>query len=256
MVKQKPDLFRKESLERLSSPEQLDRLMKVIKPKSWISLATLGTIAGVALIWSIFGSIPVTIEGRGVTIYPSKVIPLQAKSAGQLVKVNVKEGDIVRKGDVLATVDQMDVRKQLQLAREKLAQLQQQERDANSLQKQRFERDRLSLEKQRQALENQLQIVKSLAPQLQEKGVRSLQRERVNLNNRLKTLREMQPTYNARWEKRKNLLKQGLIADDTVLEARKQYQDGMASIDEAEAQLTQLDAKEADALKQYLSNLN
>jgi HlyD family secretion protein len=256
MVKQKPDIFRKESLERLSSPEQLDRLMKVIKPKSWISLATLGSIAGVTLIWSIVGSIPVTIEGKGVTIYPSKVIPLQAKSAGQLVNIDVKEGDIVHKGDVLATVDQVDVRKQLQLAKEKLAQLRQQESEANFLQKQRSAQDTLSQQKQQQTLENNLQIVKSLAPVLQNKGVKSLQKERVTLNNRLKVLNDTLPTHKARLEKREKLLKQGLIADDMVLETRKQYQEAMANIDEAKAQLSQLDAKEADSLKQYLSNLN
>jgi HlyD family secretion protein len=256
MTNQKPDLFRKESLERLSSPERLDQLMKVIKPKSWISLATLGTLAGIALTWSIFGSIPVTVGGRGVTIYPSKVIPLQAKSAGQLLAVNIKEGDIVKKGDVLATVDQEDLRKQLQLARGKLAQLKDQEGNANLLQTKRNNQDLKSLDKQRQSLENNLQTVQSLAPVLKDKGVRSLQRERVNLTRRLKVTNEMLPNYKKRWESRKKLFAVGAVADDTVLQARKEYLDSLASIDEAESQLKQIDVKEADALKQYLSNLN
>jgi HlyD family secretion protein len=256
MVKQKPDIFRKESLERLSSPERLDQLMKVIKPKSWISLATLGSLAGIALIWSIFGSIPITVAGRGVTIYPSKVIPLQAKSAGQLLTVKIKEGDIVKKGDVLATVDQMDVRKQLQLAQGKLTQLKDQERQANLLQTQRKNRDRQSLEKQRQSLEDNLQTIKFLAPVLRSKGVSSLQRERVNLTRRLKAIKEMLPTYKNRWEKRQKLFAIGAVADDTVLQSRKEYLDGLANIDDAESQLKQIDVKEADALKQYLSNLN
>ena len=34
------ELFRKKSLERLSSPERLDQLLQVADPKSWIPLLT------------------------------------------------------------------------------------------------------------------------------------------------------------------------------------------------------------------------
>lgn len=66
-----PSIFRQESLERLSSPEQLDQLMQVVNSKSWLSLAALGTLVGLVLVWSIFGRIPVAIAGRGVLVYPS-----------------------------------------------------------------------------------------------------------------------------------------------------------------------------------------
>ncbi len=98
MVTQKRDLFRKESLERLSSPERLDQLMQVINPKSWLPLASLGIIIGTALVWSVYGRIPITVEGRGALVYPSKVVPLQSKSAGQLISLTVKVGDVVKKG--------------------------------------------------------------------------------------------------------------------------------------------------------------
>jgi hypothetical protein len=64
-------IFRKESLERLSSPEQLDQLMQVVSPRSWLPLATLGSLVGLALIWSIFGRIPVTASGQGILVYPN-----------------------------------------------------------------------------------------------------------------------------------------------------------------------------------------
>jgi hypothetical protein len=61
-------IFRKESLERLSSPEQLDQLMQVVTPRSWIPLATLGTLIGLVVLWAIFGRIPITMVGRGVIV--------------------------------------------------------------------------------------------------------------------------------------------------------------------------------------------
>ncbi len=57
-------------------------------------------------------------------------------------------------------------------------------------------------------------------------------------------------------DNRQRLLEEGAVPDDTVLQARQEYLDGLANIDEAESQLKQLDVKEADALQQYLSNLN
>ena len=39
---QNNQLFRQESLERLSSPEQLDQMMRVVSPKAWLPLTTIG----------------------------------------------------------------------------------------------------------------------------------------------------------------------------------------------------------------------
>lgn len=64
-------LFRKESLERLSSPEQLDQLIQIVSPKSWLPLVTLGSLVSLALIWSIWGRIPVTATGQGVLVHPA-----------------------------------------------------------------------------------------------------------------------------------------------------------------------------------------
>ena len=69
--KQQKSIFRQESLERLSSPEQLDQLMHVVNPKSWLPLASLGVLVLLAFLWSIFGRIPITTAGRGVLVYPS-----------------------------------------------------------------------------------------------------------------------------------------------------------------------------------------
>ncbi|NEP45898.1 MAG: NHLP bacteriocin system secretion protein, partial [Okeania sp. SIO2H7] len=67
-------IFRKESLERLSSPERLDQLMQVVTLKDWLPLATLGSLVILGLLWSIFGKIPITISGKGVLIRPRQVI--------------------------------------------------------------------------------------------------------------------------------------------------------------------------------------
>ena len=52
--KEKKQIFREESLERLSSPERLDRLMQIVDRRDWLPLSTLGALVVAAIIWSIF----------------------------------------------------------------------------------------------------------------------------------------------------------------------------------------------------------
>ena len=51
--------FRKKSLERLSSPERLDQLLRVIDRKSWIPLLAASILIVILLGWSVFGRVPV-----------------------------------------------------------------------------------------------------------------------------------------------------------------------------------------------------
>jgi hypothetical protein len=61
-------LFRQEALERLSSPERLDELMKLVILKTWLPLATLGVLLGLGLLWSIVGRVPITTHGKGLLV--------------------------------------------------------------------------------------------------------------------------------------------------------------------------------------------
>jgi HlyD family secretion protein len=255
-AKKENKLFRQESLERLSSPERLDQLMRVVNPKSWIPLATLGVLGVSALTWSIFGRIPVTVQGAGVLVYPSSVVPVQTNSSGQLSDLKVKNGDLVKKGEVIAMIDRSDLQEELELALGKLAQLEQQNSEADAVQKQRQNQDLQAILEQRQTLEQRLQILEDLTPTLKEKGLSAIQRQRQNLQDRQQTLEALRPTYKQRFETRQMLFQRGAISEDNLLEARQQYSDNISNIDEIEAQLKELDVKEADALQQYLSNLN
>jgi HlyD family secretion protein len=256
MLDNKKSLFRKTSIERLSSPERLDQLMRVVSPKSWLPLLALGSVVASAVVWSIYGRIPITVEGRGVLIYPSRVVSLQSIGEGQVIDLKVKVGDVVKRGDILATIDQIDLRKQLQLQRNKLAQLQQQDLDASALQQGRKTLDRKTIQQQRQTLTSGLQTLQELTPILREKGLVSIERDRENLEERLQTIQELLPTLKQRLNNRQKLFLEGAVSDDTVLQARQEYLDSLAQMDEAESQLKQLDVKEADALRQYLQNIN
>ena len=249
-------LFRQESLEKLASPERLDQLVRIVSPKSWLSLISFGSLIVAAGTWSVYGSIPVTVEGKGVLVYPSKVLPLQANHQGQLLSLQIETGERIRKGDVIATIDQVDLKQQLKLARAKLEQLEEQNRDMNLLQTQSSDRDLEAIAEKRQALEQRLEISQSTTPILKEKRLTSIQRDRLSLQRRLKTMQELLPTFEQRLKARQKLLGTGAISDDVLLQTKQEYLDHIAKVDEAESQLKQLDLKEADAIKEHLSNLN
>lgn len=69
---QKSKLFRKVALERLASPEQLDRLMQITTPRGWLALLVLGFAIVALVIWSILGQIPTTIDAQGILLPASE----------------------------------------------------------------------------------------------------------------------------------------------------------------------------------------
>jgi HlyD family secretion protein len=253
---QKNQIFRKEALEKVASPEQLDQLIKVTNPKRWFSLFALGSLVAVGSAWSVLGRIPIVVTGRGVLIYPSKVVTVQASNPGRIQALNAQVGDVVKKGQVIATIDQAELRQQLQLAREKLAQLRFQDQTAIQAQTQRSTLEELAIQQQRQTLKNSLEIVKSLTPELRGQVQNVIKRERQNLQQRVQTLQELVPVYYDRWQKRKGLFKEGAIPQDTALQAEQEYKNAKAQINEAKSQLNQLELRETDAERQYMNNLN
>lgn len=68
MTEEQDSLFRKEALEQVSSPEQLDQLMQIVTIKDWLPLASIGFLLALALVWSIVGRIPIFAESKGLLI--------------------------------------------------------------------------------------------------------------------------------------------------------------------------------------------
>jgi hypothetical protein len=66
-------IFRPAALERMSSPEQLDRLMPVTSPRGWVALSALGIIFLATFLWALFGTVYTTAEGQGILIRPQGV---------------------------------------------------------------------------------------------------------------------------------------------------------------------------------------
>lgn len=98
-------MFRKDSLERLSNPEQLDTLLTVVTPRAWLALLSLLFLAFVAVLWAIFGSIPIRVEGKGIVMNEKgELFTVQSKVRGHIDHIYVKAGDKIKKNDLIATL--------------------------------------------------------------------------------------------------------------------------------------------------------
>ena len=108
------DITRKESSDAITSPDQLDQLMVVTRTRGWVTLVTIALILICGIIWSIFGSVSRNVTGMGMILHGEAPLLVQAKSSGQLVELGYQQGDTVKKGDVIASIN--DTVSQLQLA--------------------------------------------------------------------------------------------------------------------------------------------
>ncbi|ULO09860.1 NHLP bacteriocin system secretion protein [Paenibacillus sp. 19GGS1-52] len=106
-------VFRKVSMDRLSSPEQLDSLMKVTSPRGWLALLAIGLLIISAMIWGFYGSLATKINGQGVLIKPGGIHQIYISSSGQITDIRAGTGDLIHKGEVIARISQPQMIEQM-----------------------------------------------------------------------------------------------------------------------------------------------
>jgi NHLM bacteriocin system secretion protein len=112
-------IFREVALERLSSPDELDRLLKVTDFKGWIAQLTIFALIVLALAWGYIGRIPSVVSGQGVIVRRGGVLNVVAAGSGVVAQLKVKVGDRISEGQIVATVAQpaiLEKRKNVELA--------------------------------------------------------------------------------------------------------------------------------------------
>lgn len=113
-------LLRKAAVERMSSPEQLDAMMRVTSPKGWVALAAIGGILFGVIVWSIVGRLSVKVDGTGILLRGETVEAVQMAAAGSVQKVLVSEGDLVATGQVVANIAVPDLEAQITATRDQV----------------------------------------------------------------------------------------------------------------------------------------
>ena len=231
-----PSPFRKSALDRLSSPEQLDALVKVADAKGWIAAAAIMLIIAFGAVWSVFGSIPTEVEASGILVSRGgHLMNVSSPSAGMVTQVRIRAGDRVSAGQVLAIVSQSEQEQRLRNAEQILRERQ------NTLDVRRS-----SLQREMAARRENAGVRRAGQRQVMAASEARLDRLKAQLAIR-EGLRRQNLTTEERVEQSRN----------DIARAREEVSESRARLGEIESVLMEADIgrqKELDALQQAVSD--
>ncbi|HEY0014959.1 MAG TPA: NHLP bacteriocin system secretion protein [Longimicrobium sp.] len=225
-VEPRKEIFRSVALERLSSPEQLDQLMQVTTPRGWLMLVGVGALLATALVWSVLGSVPERIGGKGILIRSGGVLEVEAPGDGRVTDVAVRVGDAVSEGQVVARIQRQDLVLRIQQARAQVAELRQ--RHAQQV---RFGQTDVQLQAAHRAQRRE-QLLASI-----EAGTRTLR------------------TLNEKMESEARLAREGLLTRQAVLATTQERDGAEERVRQARSELAQLQAEAGQVQNQTLRNV-
>jgi HlyD family secretion protein len=208
-------VFRKVALERMSSPEQLDQLLRVTTPKSWLALLSLIALLTVAVAWGYWGQLTTRVYGQGVLIRAGGVQNVVPLGAGQVLAIKVKVGDHIAVGQVIGTVAQPSILERIRVAKSQLAEA---TRQRGEVLKVRSGRSRLQLE--------------------------FLKLERANVEQEIEGLLAQAKAVQEQIPVDEELLAKGLITKQQVSLTRAKLEETQAAVSAKRARLVQLNGTE------------
>ena len=179
--------------EHVSSPEQLDHTITVINHHGWISLVALGVLLVAAVVWGIFGRIPEKVDGAGLLINSSDLMSVTYPYGGIIKNVFLESGMDVQKGQIIARIEREDLLESIQIASQRVANLQQTYDTTYPLISRQADMTDSMLEKSEEDFRSQI----------------------VNVSNQLETAKRKEKTM-------KELFDDGLITEMEYLEAHRE----------------------------------
>jgi len=109
-------IYREAALRHLSSPQQLNHYLSVASPSNWIALVAVLLLFSATAAWSWKGTVNQTVAGQGILLGAGRVVSVNTKGGGQVVTVTVKPGDLVRGGQLIASISNPLLAEQIRLA--------------------------------------------------------------------------------------------------------------------------------------------
>ncbi|KQN78276.1 NHLP bacteriocin system secretion protein [Devosia sp. Leaf64] len=207
-------LYRKEALDRLSSPEQLDEMISISSTGAWAGLIGILLLAATFVAWAILGAIPTRIEGQGMLFSGGgQVVDAVSLASGTLSTAGYSIGQHVPRGAVLAEIEQPEVVLQLAAARERVV-----------------------------ALSDALNVLEGEQARLSSARASNAEARRAAYVDQVAAAGQRQEAYAARLEAQERLAASGNAANATVQQVREQLASANQDLASARAGLLTIDA--------------
>jgi len=204
-------IFRKVALDRLSSPEQLDQVMRVTSPVGWAALAACLLLIAMAGVWSVYGTIPTKVMGQGILVETGALFDVVSLGEGQIIDVLVDVDQQVQAGQIIARIRQPQVEHELAEAQRTLDHL----------------------------LEERAFIGK-LGSEIHTSRTQHIAQQRKTLVDSIKLAETRLDDLHERVEQHEDLLKQGIVARKTYLDAKAEYNQVLQEVLKYREQLASL----------------
>ena len=223
----KDQIFRKVALERLSSPEQLDMLMRVTSPRSWVALLALCGLLVVAIGWSLLGSIPSKVNGVCILTKPGGLDEVDAPGAGRVTDITADVGDLVRAGQLVARIERRDVLDQIRSTEAKLKEL--------------------------IAQQDRLKELNAMNHEHQSAFLANMEN---NLNSRIRSGDERLRNLSDKIKTQEQLLEQGLITRQALLSTKLEYTNLSQEVANYRNDIIQVSVRRIDSRKQIQNEMS
>lgn len=250
------NIFRQKALDKLAAPDELDRLLTVVGIKAWIPLGSAGFLCLVVLAWSIFGRIPITVNGMGVLINPGNVKGLQSQATGQLIELPLRVGQLIEKGDIIGVLNQPELRKQLEQSESRMTELTEGDKASDELEATRWELEQKSNGAQRQYLGEEITKLEEMAEALLDKDQKYKEVQRKNLDRTKDLSLKLHESIEKHFQQLLGLKAEGLAAGPLVLNSERDVTESQLRLAGIEVQLRELDLREIQGAEKYLEQRN
>lgn len=204
--------------QRLQSPEELDRLVTITTPLGWFALGTVGFVVLAALVWGFIGSIPTTVNGKGILLRGGRIATVVSLGTGKVSQLDVGVGDKVQAGQVVGAITQPTLEAQIGGQKATVEKLRANYETVKAEQTRGLEEQMVFLGKQRDSTKSSITSYQDLVASLT-KIVQS----------------------------QDQLMKKGLIPATSYIQTQSQLSQTQMSLLQAENQLKKIDADETSA---------
>lgn len=226
------DIFRKEALDQLSSPEQLDQLLEVVSRKSWIPIFGLAAVIGLALIWSLVGTIPVTVEGAGQLHVDGSLRKLPSPAAGQIATLDLSVDQEIQQGQQLGEIYQPALQQRREQETVRRVELKERYDQLLKLREKSRKNETSLYEKNRNRLTAQTGATQERADNLKERSARYLSELELTLTDATTNRDALDKDLKARLEMVVRLEAQGNAEPSEKLSARRDFMENKAARDD------------------------
>jgi HlyD family secretion protein len=186
-------LFRKTALDRLSSPEQLDQIMRVTSPLGWAALAGCVVLVAMAVVWGVYGTIPTKVMGQGILVEKGSLFDVVTMGEGQIIEILTDVDQRVEAGQMVARISQPEIMHKMEEAQRTLDHL---------------------LERK---------FINQLGSEIHSSQQQHIIQQRKTLLDSIKLSESRLDDLHERVEQHHDLLRQGIVARKTYLDAKAEY---------------------------------